>query len=181
MAKCTGARCRNAPARGAAVCRMHGAAAGQVKRAAARRAAEAEAVKVLAAWTPPVNGHPVDVVDELARLAARLVSLSDYLTGHLAALDAAAWSAPDELVMAKLAMWHRAAADAAGLLTAIARLDIDLDRAELERRLAGILVYLLPRLSRRFGIPHSRGDDIGEAIAEEIRAVPTQVWLSRPP
>ena len=172
MAKSTGRRCRNAPSAGCTTCRMHGSGTELAKLAGARRAAEAEAARLLQGWTPPANGHPVDVVAELAKLAARLVSLSNYLTQHLAQLDAGQWAAPDEVTLAKLAMWHRAAADAGGLLTSIARLGIDLDRAELERRLAGILVYLLPRLSRRFGIPHSRGDDIGDAIAEEIRAVP---------
>ncbi|MGP8099715.1 MAG: hypothetical protein ACLQHL_02955 [Candidatus Cybelea sp.] len=70
----------------------------QVKIAARRRQAEAAAAAVLDRWQPPNgDGAPVGVLGELARLAARLISQSDYLTEHLALMESAEWAEPDDV------------------------------------------------------------------------------------
>lgn len=63
----TGRPCRNYAMAGTTVCRSHGAGAGQVRRAAARRIAQEQAARMLA----DVEVTPIDdPLLELERLAA---------------------------------------------------------------------------------------------------------------
>lgn len=174
-AKSTGARCKNAPAPFATVCRFHGSRAPQVMRKAAERAVLAEAAAILDRWQPPGgDSGPVDIGAELARLISLQTSMRDYLTGRIAAVEPAAWADPETFAMVRL--WQQANDQVGRLLTDLARLGIDLNRTEATRRAYAVLVYLLPRLSAQFGIPCSRGDEIGDVIAEEIRGIPDAVW-----
>jgi hypothetical protein len=167
-----GARCRRPANRGATVCNSHGGAAGQVRAAAARRQAEAAAAAVLDRWHPPNgDGSVVDVLGELARLAERLISQSDYLTGHLAAMDPAEWAAPSDLTEAKVRMWHVTAAQTASLLTSIARLGVDLDRESMARRTGDWCYAVVSTVFDRFGFPHRR-EDVRVVVAEVARATP---------
>ena len=165
---------------GATVCNVHGAAAGQVKLAAARRVADGQAARVLEAWQPPDGdgGQVVDVTGELARLTARLVSLSDYLTGHVAAMPAEQWAAPDPETEAKVRLWQATAGQAGALLTALARLGIDLGReareAEMERaqrRMAGWLSAKVDALLYELRLDARQRERIPDVVPAWIRSL----------
>ena len=80
--KRTGQRCRRAPAPGATVCWWHGGAAGQTKRAAERRVAEAEWGRTFG--DPPPDANPVEVMADEIRWAAGHVA---WLRDRVAVLD----------------------------------------------------------------------------------------------
>jgi hypothetical protein len=123
-ASSTGERCRKAPVRGATVCATHGGSVGRVKAAAARRVAESAA---LAVWQRH-NGDgpaPVDVVAELARLAAEITAFKDWAGDQLAALSAGDWAAMDPATAARVALFERSLDRAGRLLTDLARLGLD--------------------------------------------------------
>lgn len=84
-AKCTGKSsrsglpCKNYPVTGATVCNAHGAAAPQVKAAAARRVVEGQALKAvsaLGAWSPVT-----DPLSALADVAGEVTAVKDFLRG----------------------------------------------------------------------------------------------------
>jgi hypothetical protein len=126
IAKSTGARCRRAALKGAAVCFVHGAAAGQVRRAAAVRVAEAQAVAVYQRHA--ANGDapgPVDVLAELERLVAEVTRFKDYAAERIEALSAGQWAAHDPATAAEIGLFERACDRAARLLVDVARLNLD--------------------------------------------------------
>lgn len=172
-----GARCRRSANRGATVCNSHGGAAPQVRAAAVRRQAEAQAAEVLGRWVPPLNGQSadVDVVAELARLVARSVSLSDYLTEHLAMMEAAEWAAPSEVTQARVHIWQVTVAQLRGMLVDVARLGIDLDPLAIARRTGDACGWVVVQVLTRHGLP-VRSAEIRAELAEQFRAIPSQPW-----
>lgn len=66
----SGDRCKNRPIVGANVCRAHGGSAPQVKAAAARRAAEAEARKAVGLWGGRRDVHPAEALLEVVQWKA---------------------------------------------------------------------------------------------------------------
>jgi hypothetical protein len=145
-----------------------------VRAAAARRVAEGEAAAVLGRWQAPDGAAPgLDVLAELARLAGRLVSLSDYLTAHLGEMDAAEWAAPSAMTEAKLRMWHVTAGQAGRMLTEISRLG--LDEAAVARRVGLAVAMLTGRVLDRLGVP-SGADEVREALAAEVLVMPEAPW-----
>lgn len=85
-AKSTGSRCRRAAVPGSVVCNRHGGAAGQVKRAAARRVTEAAAARE-AVRLGLVDLDDVDPVTALLREVARASAVVDWLAGQVSDLD----------------------------------------------------------------------------------------------
>lgn len=76
--KATGERCGRYPTRGTTVCHKHGAAAPQVKAAAARRVVEGQALKAVTS----LRGAPVtDPLSALADVAGEVTAVKDYLRG----------------------------------------------------------------------------------------------------
>lgn len=123
-AKSTGQRCRRAPLKGSSVCLVHGASAGQVRAAAARRVTEAKVLAVYEKFVP--NGHgPVDVVAELERLVAKVVGFSDFATARIEALTSQQWAEFDPRTQAEIALFQQVLRDAGRLLTEVARLGLD--------------------------------------------------------
>lgn len=131
MAKSTGTRCEQPVALGASVCRFHGGRAPQVIAAGARRAARADAERLLAALVP-VDAPPVgDVAAELTRLAAEVVAARTAAAAMVARLDGLAdpftgMAAPE------LALWSRLVDQSSKLLGDMARLGIDARRQVLD-------------------------------------------------
>ena len=123
---------------------------------------------------------------ELARLTARLVSLSDYLTGHVAAMPAEQWAAPDPETEAKVRLWQATAGQAGALLTALARLGIDLGReareAEMERaqrRMAGWLSAKVDALLYELRLDARQRERIPDVVPAWIRW-PVRAKAARP-
>lgn len=122
--KRTGHRCHRSADHGAAVCGSHGGSAPQVREAAARRVAEAEALATFERYSPNGDG-PVDVFAALEALVARVTSFADFAARRIETLTAEHWAAFSPRTAAEVDMFRQACRDAAQLLTATARLGLD--------------------------------------------------------
>jgi hypothetical protein len=121
--KRSGQRCQRAPVTGGTVCWAHGGAAGQVRRAAARRVAEAEIVAAGERFA--VNGdRPVDVLAELERLTAVVTSFMSFATARVEALSPDEWAAFGPRTAAQVDVFRAALVEARRLLTELARLGL---------------------------------------------------------
>lgn len=134
----TGQPCRNRAIAGATVCRMHGGAAPQVRRAAERRLAEAQAAQAASEVYLRLAGQPpADPVAGIKALAARFHAIESDLFSRIAA-------EPEQLAIL-LPAWGAAAAKYLDVLTAIVR-------AEPPRPQAATLADLLDSFDRD-GVP----------------------------
>jgi hypothetical protein len=70
----SGRQCRRSAIKGGTVCRVHGGAAGQVKLAAARRSAEAEALAAFERYGGADGNGGANVAAELGRLIGKVNS-----------------------------------------------------------------------------------------------------------
>lgn len=84
LARRTGTRCRRAPIIGGSVCSKHGGSAGQVKRAAQRRVAEAGAAALVASQDIEPTADPALA---LLRVCGEMEALSKALRGRVADLN----------------------------------------------------------------------------------------------
>jgi hypothetical protein len=178
-ANSTGEQCRLPPIRGGTVCHKHGGSAPQVRAAAGRRLAEAQALTTYERYS--VNGNspgPVDVLAELSRLVAEVVRFRDFTAGRIEALTAEEWAAHDAAAAAEVGLFERATERASRLLIDIARLGLDARAVEAEReravrdfwvrerigeKTAAIVTFILIRL----GHPDPRQDPAVRAICTE--------------
>jgi hypothetical protein len=147
-ASTTGERCRKAPVRGATVCWTHGGAVGRVKAAAARRVAESAAMAVYERYSANGDGPAVDVIRELARLAAEVRRFADFTGARVEALTAGEWRPDEPRAAAELSLYERAVDRASRLMVDLARLGIDArlampPAAALEQRTVDIMVKVV--------------------------------------
>jgi hypothetical protein len=167
-----GARCRRSANHGTTVCNSHGGAAAQVKVAAARREADAEAAAVMERWQPPQNGHAVDVLGELAALIATVTSFHRFATNQLGRLTAEEWAARDVRVEAQVRQFQVACGQAGRLLTGITRIGLaHLDAEAVARRHGEQVARAMDRTFDRLGFDY-RPEAVRRVIAEEIRQIP---------
>jgi hypothetical protein len=135
MSKQSGERCRRSAVPGAAVCKVHGAGASQVRRKAGERVVEARAVAVFQAHSPNGDTAPVDVFSELADLVREVRAFRHFVRDRVSQLTAQEWSYthPErERIAAEIALYERACDRAGRLLVDVSRLGIE----DLERRAA---------------------------------------------
>ncbi len=126
-----GRRCRRSAILGSTVCMWHGGAASQVKLAAARRSAEAEALAAYERYVGPNGngGQAVNVAAELARLIGKVTRFTDFAEARLAALGPDDWQRHDARTAAEVGMFLRACTEARKLLRDVARLGLE-ERAQ---------------------------------------------------
>jgi hypothetical protein len=116
---------------GAEVCHKHGGAAPQVRRAAARRVAEAQARA--AGERFHVDAATPDALGELERLTAITTSFAEFATRQVEALTPAQWAALDPATLARVDVFRTALGEARRLLTGLARLGLTARQIEAER------------------------------------------------
>jgi hypothetical protein len=139
MARCTAKskrsqeRCRRAANRGATVCHMHGGSVPRVKLAAARRLADAEAMKALNRLDIRPLDHPVD---ELLRLGAEFVAVKDVLAAKFTEAKAG-----DQVLLAEA--YGKALDRAHKILVEIQRLDLDTKKVVIEHQKAQLLAQAI--------------------------------------
>lgn len=153
----TGERCKNARLKGATVCRKHGAAAPQVREAAARRVA-AEAVRADAAALLAAEGVGLvgDPYEALRGIAAEVLALKMAAARRVNALGEeirfVSFQGAEQL-RSEVALYERAVDRAAKILETLAKLGLD------ERRV---------RVS----------EAIGERVADAIESILDELGLS---
>lgn len=143
-----GSACQAHAIRGGAVCRMHGGAAGHVRRAAERREelGRAEmAVKRLAAVAGPAT--PVtDPLEALAALAGEAVRFKDLLAGFVAELESLRYSgAAGEMIRGEIQLYRQALVDCNTVLATYGRLGVDERLAAVEEARADLLADVVRR------------------------------------
>lgn len=121
ISKGSGKRCRRAAIHGATVCRMHGGAAPQVKAAAARRVAEAEAQQAAAQTYIRLTGQqPDNPLEALKQLAGRFHAIEQDLFARIAehpdqmAALLPGWGAAASRYLDVIVAWGRAEPPRAG-------------------------------------------------------------------
>lgn len=142
----TGERCGRAPAPGSDVCKRHGAAAPQVKAAAARRVAEAKIVEQASAELARLNVEPIgDPLAELSKLAGQAVAWKDRMGARVNKLTEIRYEGGlgTEQLRAEIALFERAMDRCASVLTGMARLDIDERMTGIRSRTADMLTAAL--------------------------------------
>lgn len=163
-AKSTGVRCGQPVVMGATVCRWHGGSAPQVVAAGARRAARADAERLLAALVP-VDAPPIgDVAAELTRLASELVVARTAAATMVARLDGLA-DPLTGMAAPELALWSRLVDQSSKLLGDMARLGIDARRQVLDEQTLTMATTVI-RFSMSWAAQRMRAG----ASADEIEA-----------
>lgn len=135
--------CQLPPMRGGRVCRSHGGAAPQVRAAAARRLAEAEAAKSIA---DVVVGPIENPLDALARIAAEAVALKDHFANVVAQLKDQYRFTDDrkqEQLDARVGLYERALDRAHKFLTDWVRLGFEERKARLDDARAQLVATAL--------------------------------------
>ena len=164
-----GEQCRRSAVRGTNVCPSHGGSARQVRLAAARREAEAEAAGTLERWTPPPDGQVVDVLGELVELVATSTSFYRFATAQLAALSAEDWAARDTRVELQVRQFQAAAAQTGKLLTDLTKIGLAaVDREAVARSHGVHIASAMNRVFDRVGFNY-RPDRIQAILVEELR------------
>lgn len=136
-----GAPCMRWPKRGAKVCPRHGGHAPQVLAKAAERVAE-ERVRKLAAQYSPAAAPVKDPLLALLSLAGEISTFKDFIGGRVAEMKAEEWRYKGEhaeQLRAEIALYERA-------LDRTARVLVDINRLNLEARLAAVFEQVGPML-----------------------------------
>lgn len=129
-AKATGKRCRKAPVRGSLVCWKHGAAAGQVKRAAQRRVIEHQAATQLVKLGLPEVDDPIVELGKLAAESRGLATALAHRVNALTDLDS------DGMVAPALSAYERASSRLARMLADLGRLGYEARRVQISEAIA---------------------------------------------
>jgi hypothetical protein len=134
----SGRRCRRSALRGASVCWVHGGAAGQVRRAAERRVAEAGAVAAFERFSPG-GDRSVNVIAELMRLVARVTAFADFAAARIEALTAEQWAVFSPRTAAEVDLFRQVLRDTGRVLIETARLGLDERALEQDARFSEAL------------------------------------------
>jgi hypothetical protein len=141
-----GEPCQAHAIRHAAVCRVHGGSAKQVRQAAARREAMAgaeSAVKRLAAVAEP-STPVVDPLEALAVLAGEVLRWKDLLAAHVADLDGLRYSGiSGEQVRGEIMLFGQALDRCNTVLSTYARLGIDERLVRIEEQRADMIAVII--------------------------------------
>lgn len=145
-----GDTCQNPAVAGSTVCRSHGGSAPQVRKAARRRLAVAEADKALR----ELEYEPVaDPVAELADIAGQAKALMAWAGARVADLGNLLRSEGEiEQLRAEVGVYERAMDRTAKLVEACARLGLEERRVQLEEDQADLAVAALRLACERAGL-----------------------------
>lgn len=169
--KRTRARCRGPRVAGAAVCRMHGGAARQVRAAAAERLLDAEVRSTLAR----LDVDPVDdPLTELSKLAGQVCAWRDAIAQRVNELTSIRYSADGagtEQLRTEVALFERALDRCASVLVAMARLGIDDRLVRISERQADAVVRAVDAAISAAGVTGTEAASARQAVARELRSV----------
>lgn len=158
----TGRQCRQLAVNGSTVCHFHGGAAPQVRAAAERRNAEAEAARIAARFdladAPPLT----DPVGQLARVAGQTVYMLDRIA------EVASGSAPNADDPAFTAL-ERALDRANRLLVEVNKLGLAERQVAISEAQAGVFVKVVT------GMVADLGHDLDDPVVKATVAA----WLRR--
>lgn len=136
--KTNGEPCRSWAIKGANVCRVHGGAAGQVKRKAAARRAEQAARAAIGKLTITPVENPLTALSEVA---GEIVAMKDVLRGQTERLEQIRYSGMgSEQIRGELQAYQAALRDTVHALSTIAKLNIDERLVRIEEQQAALVI-----------------------------------------
>jgi len=167
--KRTGRPCGQWAARGALVCKWHGANAPQVRAAADRRAvlAEVEAVARRVIDSPGAEGIG-DPVIALSRLAGRLTAAADAIGALVNARDRIAAPGPGMglAVHPEITVWLQVLGELRAVLSVLGRLNLDAHVIRVTEvqaaAVAGAFTVIEDEVTRRWGLDQARRAELHE-------------------
>lgn len=161
--------CQNPAVAGTTVCRSHGGAAPQVKRAAMRRLAVAQADKVLR----ELEYEPVsDPVTELADVAGQAKALMGWAAARVAELqNELSYRTEDEVeqLRAVVGVYERAQDRTAKMLESLAKLGLEERRVRLEEDQAELVVSAMRLAVDRAGLAPAERDGVIDAFVVAVK------------
>ena len=169
-----GRPCTNPPVNGAAVCRMHGGAAPQVKAAAERRlatrAVEADVAATLA--SEGLEGVS-DPLEALALLASEALALKNALAARVNALTSITTTSKlgVESVKAELQLYEHALDRAARFLDLVAKSGLAERRVQLEREQSLLVYEFMQRVFHRISLTQEQRDLLPVVVPEELAKI----------
>lgn len=173
LARRTGTRCRRSPALGASVCSKHGGSAPQVKRAAARRVAEAGAAALVAASDITPTADPAIA---LLRVSGEMEALSSALRERVSRLNGI--SVTDRTgaqdVQAEVAAYERSLDRLARTLISINKLGLAQRRVEIEEARLRLVAQAVRNgvFSIEADLTYEQADRVLTAIITEFDKLP---------
>lgn len=166
-------QCPHPAMTGQNICRMHGGAAPQSRRAGERRAAEAELVTQVHNQLARLDVAPVDnPLTALAELAGQVVAFKDALAGRVNALTEIRYQgASGEQLRAEIALFERAMDRCNSVLGNMGRLNIDERLARVSERQVDALTGAVDALLGHLGITGEQAVEAKRFLARKLRAV----------
>ncbi|HEY2101433.1 MAG TPA: hypothetical protein VGH72_33555 [Pseudonocardia sp.] len=154
-------------------CKLHFGNSPNVRKRAAELELTARATRELEQVNSAAT--PVDnPLEELARLAGEALRWKDIMAAHVAHLTNLRYSTFDdegrhEQIRGEVVLYERAMNDAARLLVAIGRLNIDERLVRIEEQKAAIVVKAVEAALRAAGVPPDKMESARAAAGAEIR------------
>lgn len=148
-AKNSGQRCKRSVPPGFTVCKWHGGATPNVKRAAAERVAMGQARTAIGKMSIEPTDDPIS---ELQRIAGETVALKDHLRRHVEKLSSIRYRAETEQTRAELTCYMTALRDCTSVLTSLARLNLDERAVRIKEAQAVMIRSAVDRALREAGL-----------------------------
>jgi hypothetical protein len=156
-----GERCKRSAVPGGTVCRWHGGASPNARRAAAERLARARARTAVGKLGVIECEDPIA---ELQKIAGETVAIKDYLRTQVETLTSIRYRAETEQTRAELTCYLASLRDCTAVLTSLARLNLDERAVRIKEAQASMIRTAVDRALREAGLE-------GESLERGRRAV----------
>jgi len=156
------------------VCHWHGARSPQAERKAAERLAEAKAAKTAARWSEGRNPADLNPVDELLKVAGKIVAFQEAIEGMLAELPEGEWRRDHragEQLHALVSLFERSLDRCAKVLVDVNKLNLEEQRVRIMDREAMVIVSLVKAILGRLQLSPEQRKLASSVVPDEMRAV----------
>lgn len=163
-----GERCKAFVTEGFTVCRYHGGASPNAKRAAAERVATARARKAVGKLKITECEDPIA---ELQRIAGETVAIKDYLRAQVERLSSIRYRAETEQTRAELSCYMAALRDSTSVLTSLARLNLDERSVRIKEAQASMIRRAVDSALREAGLEGESLERGRQAVGRHLKVI----------
>lgn len=163
-----GERCKINAVPGATVCRYHGGASPNARRAAAKRLAESRARQAVGKLGYSACEDPIS---ELQRIAGETVAIKDYLRSQVETLTSIRYRAETEQTRAELTCYLASLRDCTSVLTSLARLNLDERAVRIKEAQASMIRTAVDRALREAGLEGESLERGRQAVGRHLRVI----------
>ncbi|MFE5369232.1 hypothetical protein [Streptomyces mirabilis] len=164
----TGERCKRRSIPGGAVCKLHGGATPNARRAAAERLATARARTYVGKLKIEATEDPIA---ELQKIAGESVAIKDYLRTQVETLTSIRYRAETEQTRAELTCYLAALRDCTSVLTSLARLNLDERAVRIKESQANMIKTAVDRALREGGVEGESLERARQAVGRHLRVI----------